>query len=99
MGGVNGHDIDQMLLFKIAILILIGSAGNLVNKNKENNNIYQYNITTKMKPQKMGELCPPPPSTTFKKFAFETKNTNLFEAVIERKGQKLNLSHGHLHEY
>ena len=61
MGGVNGHDIDQMLLFKIAILILIGSAGNLVNKNKENNNIYQYNITKKTKPQKkMGELCPPP---------------------------------------
>ena len=47
MGGVNGHDIDQMLLFKIAILILIGSAGNLVNKNKKNNNIYQYNITKK----------------------------------------------------
>ena len=57
MGGVNGHDIDQMLLFKIAILILIGSAGNLVNKNKENNNIYQYNITTKMKPYHIQKLC------------------------------------------
>ena len=61
MGGVNGHDIDQMLLFKIAILILIGSAGNLVNKNKKNNNIYQYNITIKIKPQKIGGTMPPPP--------------------------------------
>ena len=56
-------------------------------------------ISPKNETPKKDGWAMPPPSTTFKNFAFATKNTNLIEAVIERKGQKLNLSHGHLHEY